>query len=59
MGDCHGQQIAAMQLQIDKLRIMIEKLAEHEGVSLDYQPHTFQANPLPDEEDGEEGVGNV
>lgn len=53
----YGVQINNLRDEIDKLRMQLNKLAEACKVSIDYVPHSYEINPLSDEED--EGVGNV
>jgi len=57
MNDYCGQ-IQTLTRELDKCRMMIEALAKACKVSIDYVPHTYEVNQLPEEEE-EEGVGNV
>jgi hypothetical protein len=50
----YGAQIAALTRQLDKIDMKIETLAKACKVSLDYQPHSYEVNQLPEEEDEEE-----
>lgn len=53
----YGAQIQSLTKELDKCRMMIEALAKACKVSIDYIPHSFEVNQLPDEEEEENPLG--
>ena len=51
----YGAQIQSLSQQLEKLHMKIDALAKACKVSIDYNPHSYDVNPLPEEEEESNG----
>lgn len=50
--DAQALKIEALCSQVEKLELKLEAICKHYGISLDYQPHSYDVSNAEDHGDG-------